>query len=360
MGLAREWLSKMKTKPALTPEGLVPRLGETLVESGVISRAALETALQKQKQILESGEQPPLLGEILIEMGAVTRTQLDGAITEQILQLRTALLNANRMLEQRVEERTHELEQAMQKLAELNQLKSNFVSNISHELLTPLTHIHGYLEMMQNGETGPVNQEQQHSLEVMLKASNRLEQLIHDLIYFAESEHGRLHLSKQLIEVNDLCAGALQKEQHKALEKGITIQKDCHPGLPLVEGDQAKLLWVVMQLLDNAIKFTGKGGKVRLSTGLMEQENTVAITVSDTGIGISPENIRVIFEPFRQLDGSAARSSSGTGLGLALAQKIIDAHGSQLFVTSVVGEGSVFGFALPVASGIRRRSSESE
>jgi len=114
MGLAREWLSKMKTKPALTPESLVPRLGETLVESGVISRAALETALQKQKQILESGEQPPLLGEILIEMGAVTRTQLDGAITEQILQLRTALLNANRMLEQRVEERTHELEQAMQ------------------------------------------------------------------------------------------------------------------------------------------------------------------------------------------------------------------------------------------------------
>lgn len=346
----------METTPALTPEILVPRLGETLVESGVIPPAALETALQKQRDILADGKQPPLLGEVLIGMGAVTRPQLDGAITEQIMQLRTALLNANRLLEKRVEERTRELELAMQKLAELNQLKSNFVSNISHELLTPLTHIRGYLEMMENGDTGAINLEQQHCLEVMLKASSRLEQLIHDLIDFAASERGRLHLSKQLIEVNDLCAGALQKQQHKALEKGITIQKDCQPGLPLVEGDQEKLLWVIMQLLDNAIKFTAKGGQVCLSTRVMEQENALAVSVSDTGIGISPEQINVIFEPFRQLDGSAARNSPGTGLGLALAQKIIDAHGSQLSVTSIVGEGSVFAFTLPAASGIAQRS----
>jgi len=350
----------METTPALTPESLVPRLGETLVESGVIPPAALETALQKQRQILADGKQPPRLGEVLIEMGAVTRPQLDGAITEQIMQLRTALLNANRLLEQRVEERTRELEQAMQKLAELNQLKSNFVSNISHELLTPLTHIRGYLEMMQNGDIGPVNLEQQHCLEVMLKASSRLEQLIHDLIDFAASERGRLHLSKQLIEVNNLCASALQKEQHNVLEKGITIQKDCQPGLPLVEGDQEKLLWVVVQLLDNAIKFTPKGGQVCLSTRVMEKGNAVTISVSDTGIGISPEQISVIFEPFRQLDGSAARSSPGTGLGLALAQKIIDAHGSQLSVTSIVGEGSVFSFTLPAASGIAQRSPSGE
>ena len=350
----------METTPALTPESLVPRLGETLVESGVIPSAALETALQKQRQILADGKQPPLLGEVLIEMGAVTRPQLDGAITEQIMQLRTALLDANRLLEKRVEERTRELEQAMQKLAELNQLKSNFVSNISHELLTPLTHIRGYLEMMENGDTGPVNLEQQHCLDVMLKASSRLEQLIHDLIDFAASERGRLHLSKQLIEVNNLCASALQKEQHNVLEKGITIQKDCQPGLPLVEGDQEKLLWVVVQLLDNAIKFTPKGGRVCLSTRVMEKENAVTISVSDTGIGISPEQISVIFEPFRQLDGSAARSSPGTGLGLALAQKIIDAHGSQLSVTSIVGEGSVFSFTLPAASGIAQRSPSGE
>ncbi|MBP8857623.1 MAG: hypothetical protein KBG60_06350 [Anaerolineaceae bacterium] len=350
----------METTPALTPESLVPRLGETLVESGVIPPAALETALQKQRQILADGKQPPRLGEVLIEMGAVTRPQLDEAITEQIMQLRTALLNANRLLEQRVEERTRELEQAMQKLAELNQLKSNFVSNISHELLTPLTHIRGYLEMMQNGDIGPVNLEQQHCLEVMLKASSRLEQLIHDLIDFAASERGRLHLSKQLIEVNNLCASALQKEQHNVLEKGITIQKDCQPGLPLVEGDQEKLLWVVVQLLDNAIKFTPKGGQVCLSTRVMEKGNAVTISVSDTGIGISPEQISVIFEPFRQLDGSAARSSPGTGLGLALAQKIIDAHGSQLSVTSIVGEGSVFSFTLPAASGIAQRSPSGE
>ncbi len=346
----------METKPALTPEILVPRLGDTLVETGVISRAALETALQKQKQAQNSGLQSPLLGEILIEMGAITRSQLDGAITEQIMQLRTALQNANRMLEQRVEERTCELEQAMQKLAELNQLKSNFVSNISHELLTPLTHIHGYLELMQTGDIGPITEEQKHSIEVMLNASIRLEQLIHDLIDFSTSERGQMYLARQLIKTIDLCNAAFQKEQHKARDKGVMFEQECHSGIPMIEGDQEKLLWVVMQLLDNAIKFTGKDGRVCLSTSLLEQENAVVITVSDTGIGISPERIKEIFEPFHQLNGSAARSFSGTGLGLALAQKIIDAHGSKLTVSSVEGEGSIFSFSLPVASVTERWS----
>lgn len=340
----------MEPKPTLTPEILVPRLGDTLVETGVITREELEIALKQQKLNLDSGSHPALLGEILIENGVISRSQLDAAVTEQILQLRTALLDANRLLEQRVEKRTCELEQAMNRLAELNQLKSNFVSNISHELLTPLTHIQGYLELMQNGDTGPVNQEQKHSIDVMLNASIRLKQLIHDLIDFSESERGQMHLVKQLIGVNELCDAAFHKEQQKAHEKGITLEKDCQPGLPLIEGDQEKLMWVILQLLDNAIKFTSRSGKVKLTTGVTEQENSVFITVTDTGIGISPENIRKIFEPFHQLDGSASRSFAGTGLGLALAQKIIDAHGSRLNVNSVEGEGSVFSFTLPIAS----------
>ena len=337
----------MEPKPDLTPEILVPRLGDTLVETGIITRKVLDQALLRQKVIRESGSQPPLLGELLITMGMLTRSQLDTAVTEQILQLRSALQDANRMLEQRVEERTRELEQAMQQLAELNQLKSNFVANISHELLTPLTHIHGYLELMLNGDIGPVNQEQKHSLGVMLNASIRLEQLIHDLMDFSESERGQMHLAKQLVEVNELCTAAFQKEQNKAHEKGITFLKECQPGLPLVKGDQEKLLWVVMQLLDNAIKFTGRSGRISLSTSMQEPGNSVTITVTDTGIGISPERIREIFEPFHQLDGTASRNFAGTGLGLALAQKIIDAHGSRLNVTSVMGEGSVFSFTLP-------------
>ena len=350
----------MEPETVLTPEILVPRLGDTLVETGIITREVLDEALLKQKDIQDSGNQPPLLGELLIGMGMLTRSQLDTAVTEQILQLRSALQDANRMLEQRVEERTRELEQAMQQLAELNQLKSNFVANISHELLTPLTHIHGYLELMLNGDIGPVSQEQKHRIGVMLNASIRLEQLIHDLMDFSDSERGQMHLFNQLVEVNELCNAAFQKERHKAQEKGITFLKECQPGLPLVKGDQEKLLWVVMQLLDNAIKFTGVSGRVSLSTCKQEHEDSVTITVTDSGIGISPERILEIFEPFHQLNGSASRNFAGTGLGLALAQKIIDAHGSRLNVTSVMGEGSVFSFTLAGAPSPEMRSPDWE
>jgi signal transduction histidine kinase len=343
VGLEEE---RMNDKAALTPEVLVPRLGDYLVEKKLITQETLQRALQTQKQMQTNGHQAPLLGELLIEMGALQSEELDQAITEQILQLRTALQEANQKLELRVQQRTRELEKAMQKLAELNQLKSNFVSNISHELLTPLTHIRGYLELMQNGDAGPVNEDQMHFINVMLNSSNRLEKLIQDLISFSASEHGQMRLQYQPIYVFDLCNAAIEKMRGKALEKSIELIFEDSAILPFIEGDQEKLLWVLMQFIDNAIKFSEDEGKVILKAKVEDDVKKVRFSIIDNGIGIPAERIQEIFEPFHQLDSSSTRKAGGTGLGLALAQKIIEAHDSILEVKSEVGKGSIFSFTI--------------
>ncbi len=139
--------------PALTPEILVPRLGNYLIEQGVLAPADLERALAYQRQKAQAGD-PLLLGQALRELGLVDRETIDGAITVQILQLQSALQQANRELEARVKERTLELERAIEKLTELNKLKANFIANVSHELRTPLTHIKGYLDLLAEGSLG--------------------------------------------------------------------------------------------------------------------------------------------------------------------------------------------------------------
>ncbi len=334
----------MSTKPTLTPEVLVPRLGDYLLEKGIISKSILEKALRIQEK-RRSPEQPvPLIGNILIEINAIDRATLDEAITEQILQLRIALENYNQQLEQRVQERTAELEHALEQLAELNQLKSNFISNISHELRTPLTHVKGYIELLAERDLGPLTPDQEQAIFIMEKSSARLERLIEDLILFSNTENGQISLQIQPFDLNFLFRDILIQASTKSNENNITIRQDCPQDLPKVKADREKISWVILQLLDNAIKFSNPGGEILLKA---EAEGAfINISVSDTGIGIPKNKIEEIFEPFHQLDGSSTRKVGGTGLGLSLARKIIEAHGSMLRVSSKVGEGSKFDFSL--------------
>jgi signal transduction histidine kinase len=331
----------------LTPETLVTRLGDYLVERGTISAEDLRRALTLQQETRDSGKQAPLLGQILISMGVINREILDQAVTEQILQLRSALENYNKFLEKRVQERTAELELALSRLSELNQMKSNLVANISHELRTPLTHIKGYIELLISEGLGPLTHDQEQALEVMENSSDRLERLIEDLLLFSMAEKDQIILHIRPFNLPKLCTELLNRAGDSASLRNIKLRLGCSIDSLYIEADEEKLAWAISQLLDNAIKFTPPGGNAEIK---IEVEGKFAIlAVVDTGIGIPPEKFSEIFESFHQLDGSSTRRYGGTGLGLSLVKKIVEAHGSVIHMASEVNHGSTFTFLLKLA-----------
>ena len=338
--------SPLPSDMPITPEILVPRLGDSLIEKGKLTADGLQQALQYQKE-KEAIGQPCLIGQALLDLDLIDRETLDQVVTEQILQLQTALQNANRDLEKRVHERTVELEQALTRLTELNQLKSNFIANISHELRTPLTHIRGYLELMIDEGLGPLTNDQTDALAVMHRSEERLERLIEDLIEFSLAAKGELSLQIDSIDLIDIFESLLMAYLPRCENKKLSLKADYPPDLPKVRGDAQKISWALTQLMDNAVKFTDPGGRVQL--GAKREGQLVAVYVYDTGIGISPGQLEAIFEPFHQADSSATRRYGGTGLGLAIARQIIEAHGDTITVRSKVGEGSYFEFKLPIA-----------
>ncbi|HEY9528792.1 MAG TPA: ATP-binding protein [Anaerolineales bacterium] len=337
----------MAEQNRLTPEMLVPRLGEYLIHKGLISSENLQKALDYQQEATANGH-PILLGQALIDLNLLERAELDQAVTEQIIQLRSALQAANRTLERRVEERTEELQKALERVSELSQLKANFVSNISHELRTPLTHIKGYVELLVTESLGSISDEQRHALQVSQQSTGRLEALIEDLILFSLASRGELSIKHENVDLRRLVNLSIKAYASKAEERSVNLNVIIDEDVPHVQADPQKIAWVLNQLLDNGIKFTPSGGRVVVGVQ-REGENLVIVSVTDTGIGIPSNRFNDIFEPFHQLDGSSTRRYGGTGLGLSLVRQIIEAHGSMIEVQSIEGRGSTFKFPLLVA-----------
>ena len=331
----------------LTPEMLVPRMGEYLIQKGLISAESLQRALDYQQETTAKGH-PIMLGQALIDLKLLERADLDQAVTEQIIQLRSALQAANRTLERRVEERTAELQKALERVSELSQLKANFVSNISHELRTPLTHIKGYVELLVTESLGTISDEQRHALQVSQQSTGRLEALIEDLILFSLASRGELSIQYETVDLRRLVNLSIKACASKAEERGVSLNVIIDEDVPHVQADPQKIAWVLNQLLDNGIKFTPSDGRVVVSVQ-REGENLVIVSATDTGIGIPSNRFQDIFEPFHQLDGSSTRRYGGTGLGLSLVRQIIEAHGSMIEVQSIEGRGSTFKFPLLVA-----------
>ncbi len=336
----------MSDQYTLSPEMLVSRLGDALVEKRIITFPELQKALQRQEELRAEGKFLRL-GQVLNEMGLVDQRTLDSVIAVQILKLRAALEAANAQLENRVIERTAQLQETLKKLSELNQQKSNFVANISHELRTPLTHLKCYLELLLNGDMGALSEEQLRALQIMFRASERLTRLIEDLIMFSMAERGDVTIRNSNFNLTSLGMALINRISAKASEKKISLDLICASNMIAVVGDEEKLGWVILQLLDNAIKFTPQNGRVILE--LIPETGLARVSVSDTGIGIPKDRMDEIFEPFHQLDGSSTRKYGGTGLGLALARKIIEAHGSLILISSAVDKGSKFEFLLKLA-----------
>jgi signal transduction histidine kinase len=333
----------------ISPEVLVPRLGEQLVEMGLLTADQLRQALAFQRQRIDQGKQL-LMGQAIVELGFLDRPTLDRAVTEQILRLRAAVEDANHNLERRVQQRTLELEEALRRLSETNQIKANFVANVSHELRTPLTHIRGYLDLLYNESLGELNADQKKALGVSLQSSLRLQTLIEDLIQFSQAARGQMTLTLGPVDLKKILIKVIASLKPRADDRQITLEEDIVPPLPCVQADEEKLSWVITQLMDNAIKFTNPGGKVKIKIVKDNAaKNMVIISVTDNGIGISKNRIKEIFEPFHQLDGSATRRYGGTGLGLSLVLQIIEAHGSLINVQSELDQGTTISFPMLIA-----------
>ncbi|PWH19016.1 MAG: hypothetical protein DDG59_04390 [Anaerolineae bacterium] len=328
----------------LEPEILISRLGETLVAQGKISPQQLEIALKYQADQNAQGRLVRL-GQALVEFGFLDESSLDEAITLQILQLQQALKRANQELERRVEQRTKELRQALLRVSELNQVKANFIANVSHELRTPLALLRGYLDMMKEGAFGEITDEQAQVLDALLRSATRLEKLIDDLLLFAYAERGELTLTLSKVRLQEIAGQIVESHRYAAQAKGIRLEARIEQDLPSVHCDRERIAWVMSELINNAIKFSSSGGKVSIT--VYHQQGLITVAVQDQGIGIPAKRLQEIFEPFHQLDGSTTRRYGGTGLGLALATRILEAHGCQLRVESEVGKGSLFEFSLP-------------
>jgi signal transduction histidine kinase len=351
LALAAVYAEQQVQLPVAVPEGtpiapeiLVPRLGDYLVEKGVLQPDELERGLKYQWEQSAVGR-PLLLGQALRELNLINPEVLDQAITVQIVQLQNALSQANLQLEQRVQERTRDLQNALNKLTELNQLKANFIANISHELRTPLTQIKGYLDIFAEQALGPLTTSQADAIEVLRRSESRLERLIEDLLQFTIASRGELTIKLSAVPIQSLLKDAIAQIEYKIQAAGQTLNI-LAPQTPFfVKCDEEKIKWAVSQLLDNASKFTPRGGRIQVEVS--RDDDAITIAVSDTGIGIPSDRMNEIFEPFHQLDSSSTRRYGGTGLGLALLNRIIEAHGSQVNVQSEAGKGSRFWFTLP-------------
>jgi signal transduction histidine kinase len=337
------------SRPAAGPPRMadIPRFGEFLVREGYVSPQQLQTGLARQRDAAALGSHKTI-GQVLLDMGLVTRDQLEMAGIQQVRQLQATLEDNNRELEARVAERTQALQVMLDKFAELSEVKANFVANISHELRTPLVPIRGYSDLLMNQSLGPLTGPQRDALGAISRSAQRLEELINELIQFASSVKGRMVINPTVFVVADLTEPLLEYFGPRAEAAGLRLRQALPGRLPLVRADAEKVYWVLFQLVDNALKFTPEGGEVVLRAEA--RPGQVRLAVSDTGVGIAPEQLGRIFQPFRQGEVEPGQVVDGTGLGLALVKRIVEAHDSQVEVESQLQQGSTFAFNLPVVS----------
>jgi signal transduction histidine kinase len=253
---------------------------------------------------------------------------------------------ANTRLEQRVIERTAELERALAELRSLDHLKSQFITNVSHELRTPLQHVKGYVDLLAEGAMGNLTPKQTEGLTLAQEAVERLEKVVYDIVDFSTLDENALVFEP--VYLLDVCRSVINGHTAMANRRKVSVTLTMPAEVPLVNADRIAITRVLQHLLDNAIKFGPANQIVQILVD--RHEGRVRVAVRDHGPGLAPAEIERIFDMFYQVDGSATRKAGGLGVGLALVRKLVEAHGSQVTVKSELGKGSTFTFELEAAS----------
>jgi len=251
----------------------------------------------------------------------------------------------NKTLEAEVKSKTSdmirmnkELVLANERLKELDKLKSDFVSMVSHELKTPLAAMRTSAQVLE--AAGIATETKREMLDIVLRNIDRQTNLVNDLLDLSRIESGRMELKFERVSLDSVIADSIESVKQAASEEGIKLNVELPEGLSSVKGDREKLTQVVINLLNNAIKFTPRSGEIRIKARELNEQ--VEVKVSDTGIGIPTEDLDMVFDKFYQVDSTLTREAGGTGLGLAICKGIIEAHNGHIMAESELGKGSTF------------------
>jgi len=327
MGRATEAQEPIQIADIAVPGAYQSHLRDVLIGAGF--RALLSVPLLREGQII---------GSLSLNRKA------PGAFPSEVLEVlktfatQSALAIQNARLFREIADKSRQLEVA-------SRHKSEFLANMSHELRTPLNAIIGFSEVLMQRMFGELNAKQEEYLKDIYESGRHLLSLINDILDLSKIEAGRMELELTDFDLPTAIDSALTLVRERATRRGIALQKTLDERVGQVQADERKVRQVVLNLLSNAIKFTPEGGRIEVLAAPVDA--SVEVSVTDTGVGIAPEDQEAVFEEFRQVGASAAKQE-GTGLGLALCRKFVELHGGTIWVTSAVGTGSTFTFRLPV------------
>jgi GAF domain-containing protein/anti-sigma regulatory factor (Ser/Thr protein kinase) len=335
------------------------RLGEGVTGQAVTTRAPVQVPdILDQREYTGTRVRPmltrlgyrsllsiPLFREQQIMGGLTVWRKQAGNFEPEIVNLlqtfatQSALAIQNARLFREIEDKSREIETA-------NRHKSEFLANMSHELRTPLTAIIGFSEVLSEKLFGELNDKQNEYMDDIVSSGRHLLSLINDILDLSKVEAGRMELDLTKFDIPTAIDNALILIRERATLHGIRLQHAVDEHLGEVLGDERKFKQILLNLLSNAVKFTAEGGRIDVDAALTN--GAVEISVSDTGVGIAPENQETIFEEFRQVGTDYSKKREGTGLGLTLTRKFVELHGGKIWVESEVGKGSTFTFTLPL------------
>ena len=334
-------------------------IDETLVGRACISRTPLQvedlavTERDSHLSVLYSAGWRSVVAVPMIRsdrvVGAlVVRRKSPGTFSEETCDLisafasQSAIALTNARLYQQLELQSAEL-------AEASQHKSEFLASMSHELRTPLNAVIGFSEVLLERMFGDINERQEDYLRDILSSGRHLLALLNDVLDLSKVEAGQMELDPSEFSVRESLSYALSMVRERALEHRVALRLEVEDGVGVVRADELRFKQIMLNLLSNAVKFTPDGGSVEVR--VRAAHGDLEVTVSDTGVGIAPDDQQRIFDSFQQ-GGRTARKTEGTGLGLTLTKRIVELHGGRLWVKSELGHGSTFGFSIPLEDAV--------
>jgi PAS domain S-box-containing protein len=307
-------------------------IGQDFVEL-VVPKDYRESVAQKAKDFYETGAAGPMIGKVS-EAVALRKDDEVFPVELSIAPVRSRGKWESVVVVRDISERR-----------QIEEAKNRLLSNISHELRTPLTSIEGYAKFMLTGKLGEVSANHERCLNIIAEESDRLRTLIDDTLDLMTIDSGGIEMEMSEVTLTDIIEQLVSSMEIELNEKDISLAKNLSSNMKSIEGDPDRLFQLFSNLLSNAMKFTPEGGSIEIRS--REEKGNVVVEVVDTGIGIPSEELPRIFDRFYQVDSSLARKYGGMGLGLAICNEIVEAHGGRIEAESKEGEGSVFRVSLP-------------